>query len=45
MYINNSAIKRIAKDVKYIITNEESLSSENIYIINMMKKMCLKVML
>lgn len=31
MYINNSAIKRIAKDVKYIITNEESLSSENIY--------------
>jgi len=31
MYINNSAIKRIAKDVKYIITNEASLSSENIY--------------
>jgi len=31
MYINNSAIKRIAKDVKYIITNEESLSRENIY--------------
>jgi ubiquitin-protein ligase len=31
MYINNSAIKRIAKDVKYILTNEASLSSENIY--------------
>ena len=31
MYINNSAVKRIAKDVKYIITNEASLSSENIY--------------
>jgi ubiquitin-protein ligase len=31
MYLNNSAIKRIAKDVKYIITNEASLSSENIY--------------
>ena len=31
MYINNSAIKRIAKDVKYILNNEESLSKENIY--------------
>ena len=31
MYLNNSTIKRIAKDVKYIITNEESLSKENIY--------------
>lgn len=31
MYMNNSAIKRIAKDVKYIITNEMSLSRENIY--------------
>ena len=31
MYTNNSAIKRIAKDVKYILNNEESLSRENIY--------------
>jgi ubiquitin-conjugating enzyme E2 Z len=31
MSINNSAIKRIAKDVKYIINNSGSLSSENIY--------------
>ena len=31
MSINNSAIKRIAKDVKYIIANGASLSSENIY--------------
>ena len=31
MYINNNTIKRLAKDVKYIITNEESLSKENIY--------------
>ena len=31
MYINNSAIKRLAKDVKYIIANELSLSRENIY--------------
>lgn len=31
MSINNAAIKRIAKDVKYIINNDASLSSENIY--------------
>ena len=31
MSINNNAIKRIAKDVKYILTNSSSLSSENIY--------------
>jgi ubiquitin-conjugating enzyme E2 Z len=31
MSLNNSAIKRIAKDVKYILINEVSLSSENIY--------------
>ena len=31
MSINNSAIKRIAKDVKYILNNEHSLSLENIY--------------
>ena len=31
MSINNSAIKRIAKDVKYILNNTASLSSENIY--------------
>jgi len=31
MSINNSAIKRIAKDVKYIMANGTSLSSENIY--------------
>ena len=31
MSINNSAIKRIAKDVKYILNNGVSLSSENIY--------------
>ena len=31
MSINNAAIKRIEKDVKYIINNEASLSSENIY--------------
>ena len=31
MSINNSTVKRIAKDVKYIINNEPSLSSENIY--------------
>ena len=31
MSINNNTIKRIAKDVKYIINNEHSLSLENIY--------------
>ena len=31
MSINNNAIKRIAKDVKYILNNERSLSLENIY--------------
>ena len=31
MHTNNCAIKRIAKDVKYILTNAESLSRENIY--------------
>ena len=31
MSINNNAIKRIANDVKYIINNGASLSSENIY--------------
>ena len=31
MNLNNKAIKRIAKDVKYILNNEDSLSSENIY--------------
>ena len=31
MNINNNAIKRIAKDVKYILNNEHSLSLENIY--------------
>ena len=31
MSINNNAIKRIAKDVKYILNNEYSLSLENIY--------------
>ena len=31
MSINNGTIKRIAKDVKYIIANGASLSSENIY--------------
>ena len=31
MSINNNTIKRIAKDVKYIINNDASLSSENIY--------------
>jgi ubiquitin-conjugating enzyme E2 Z len=31
MSINNSTIKRIAKDVKYILNNSASLSSENIY--------------
>ena len=31
MSINNNAIKRIANDVKYIINNCASLSSENIY--------------
>jgi len=31
MSINNSTIKRIANDVKYILNNEGSLSSENIY--------------
>ena len=31
MSINNGTIKRIAKDVKYIIANAASLSSENIY--------------
>jgi len=31
MSLNNGAIKRIAKDVKYILNNEVSLSMENIY--------------
>jgi len=31
MSINNNTIKRIAKDVKYILNNERSLSLENIY--------------
>jgi ubiquitin-protein ligase len=31
MSINNNTIKRIAKDVKYILNNEHSLSLENIY--------------
>jgi ubiquitin-protein ligase len=31
MSINNNTIKRIAKDVKYILNNEQSLSLENIY--------------
>ena len=31
MSINNATIKRIAKDVKYIMANGASLSSENIY--------------
>ena len=31
MSINNATIKRIAKDVKYIMANGSSLSSENIY--------------
>jgi ubiquitin-protein ligase len=31
MSINNSTIKRIANDVKYILNNERSLSLENIY--------------
>ena len=31
MSLNREAIKRIAKDVKYIINNENSLSLENIY--------------
>ena len=31
MSINNSTIKRIANDVKYILNNEHSLSLENIY--------------
>ena len=31
MSLNSEAIKRIAKDVKYIINNENSLSLENIY--------------
>ena len=31
MSINNNTIKRIAKDVKYIINNDASLISENIY--------------
>jgi ubiquitin-protein ligase len=31
MSINNNTIKRIAKDVKYILNNERSLNLENIY--------------